>query len=824
MNKSALLIFAAQCALVSPALAESENTSKNQTHSEVAQPEKEVFSTGVAKGRDRLDSATSTSSLKSDDIRKFGPRPLGEVLRTMAGIRVESGIGEGNNNFTVRGLPLAAGGSKYMQIQEDGLPVLEFGDLFNVGNDVYLRNDFNVAQIETIRGGSASTFASDSPGGLINLISRTGETQGGSIQLSSGLNYDEKRLDFDYGGRLSDSLRFHVGGFYRSGEGPRDIGITGWRGGQLKFNVTREFANGYIRLYAKWLDDRSPTYAPYFVNITGTNSKPVYRNFPGFDLRKDSVLSSYLGPVITLDQNNQLAAFPLDTGQHAVSKSLGVEAQFDIAGWTLSERLRYSANSGDFNRAFPSSANTVAAFAASQGGAGATAAYASGPLTGQAIPNGSMINGNGLLSLYYVSFTRARSLDNFTNDLRTSRVWELPGGKLTTTAGAYYASQKLQTVWLHTAMDIDVNGGGDTAMVNIYNAAGAPQTMNGYYAFARGNSQFRRIFDVDYSVIAPYGSINYHFGKIAIGASARYDIGRVRGALYGADLGGGRSGLVSYDVNRDGVIVPAETRVAYLPLSQPAPVHYNYRYLSYSAGINYRVAEPFSLFARYSSGGRANADKILFTPVVSTTDGGVARSGDKYDQVRQLEGGLKFRKNGITFNATAFRATADDHNVLNGSANRTDRSYRAYGLELEGGLKQGPFSLALGATYTRAKITRDRLDPTLTGKEPRHQPDWTFTATPQVDLGLATLGASIVTITKSYAQDSNLLVMPGFTTVSTFVQLRPTDRVKFTLNAHNLFNTKGIFEVNQAAVPANGIGFARSITGRTVSASLGFDF
>jgi outer membrane receptor protein involved in Fe transport len=348
--------------------------------------------------------------------------------------------------------------------------------------------------------------------------------------------------------------------------------------------------------------------------------------------------------------------------------------------------------------------------------------------------------------------------------------------------------------------------------------------MNGYYAFARGNSQFRRIFDVDYSVIAPYGSINYHFGKIAIGASARYDIGRVRGALYGADLGGGRNGLVSYDINRDGVIVPAETRVAYLPLSQPAPVHYNYRYLSYSAGINYRVAEPFSLFARYSSGGRANADKILFTPVVSTTDGGVARSGDKYDQVRQLEGGLKFRKNGITFNATAFRATADDHNVLNGSANRTDRSYRAYGLELEGGLKQGPFSLALGATYTRAKITRDRLDPTLTGKEPRHQPDWTFTATPQVDLGLATLGASIVTITKSYAQDSNLLVMPGFTTVSTFVQLRPTDRVKFTLNAHNLFNTKGIFEVNQAAVPANGIGFARSITGRTVSASLGFDF
>ncbi len=238
--------------------------------------EVEVFSTGVAKGRDRLDSATSTSSLKGDEIQRFGPRTLADVLRTMAGLRVESAIGEGNNNYTVRGLPLAAGGSKYVQIQEDGLPVLEFGDIFNIGSDVYLRNDFNIAQIETIRGGSASTFASDSPGGLINLISKTGDVEEGAIQVSSGLNYNSKRVDFDYGAPLSKDLTFHIGGFYRSGEGPRRIGYDGWKGGQVKFNITRKFDNGYIRLSAKLLDDRSPVYAPYFVNITGTDAKPVY--------------------------------------------------------------------------------------------------------------------------------------------------------------------------------------------------------------------------------------------------------------------------------------------------------------------------------------------------------------------------------------------------------------------------------------------------------------------------------------------------------------------------------------------------------------------
>ncbi|MFN3818883.1 TonB-dependent receptor domain-containing protein [Blastomonas sp.] len=839
MPKAALLLATSYLALATPAFAEAAATSAtdaaavsaSEAEAAEAQPEdkragpaEEVFSTGMAKGRDRLDSATSTSSLRGEDVRKLGSRSIGDILRTMAGLRVESGIGEGNNNYTVRGLPLAAGGSKYMQFQEDGLPLLEFGDLFNVGTDVYLRNDFNIAQIETIRGGSASTFASNSPGGLINILSRTGDVEGGSIQLTTGINYDEKRVDFAYGARLGENTRFHMGGFYRSGEGPRRVGFDGWRGGQIKANITREFENGYVRLYLKYLDDRSPTFAPYFVNITGTNEDPQYRNFAGFDLRRDSVLSPSLGPVVTLDENNQLAAFPIATGQSAVSKSVGLEAQFDVAGWTITEKMRYAANGGDFSRAFPNTANTVSAFAAGQGGAGSTARYASGPLAGQPILPTDMINGNGLLSLYFVSFVRARSLDNFTNDLRASRVWELPGGKLTTTVGAYLATQDLHTTWLHTAMNIDANGNAGTAMVDITSAAGVPQTLNGYFAFGRSSSLFRRAFDVDYKVFAPYGSINYHFGKIAIGGSVRYDTGRVRGSLVGADLNNGSNGLITRDMNDDGIITRAETRVAVLPFTQPGQVNYNYGYLSYSGGINYRVSEPFSLFGRYSKGARANADKILFTPLIDNNDGSVRSTRDKQDVVKQLEGGVKYRQNGITFNATAFRVTAADHNVLNGAATRTDRSYRATGVELEGGVHRGPFSLMLGATYTKAKITKDLLDASLTGKEPRHQPDWTFTATPQVDLGAAVLGASIVGMTKSFAQDSNLLVMPGFTTVDLFTQIKVFKGGTVTLNANNVFNKLGIFEVNQASVPANGIGFARAINGRTISGSLRFDF
>ena len=830
--KTCLLAFVAAGAITTPAVAKERTAAEPSADSDTTEappasadtrPPAEIFSTGMAKGRDRLDSATSTSALKGEDAQRFGPRPLGDVLRTMAGLRVATGIGEGNNNYTVRGLPLAAGGSKYMQFQEDGLPVLEFGDLFNVATDVYLRNDFTVNAIETIRGGSASTFASNSPGGIVNLISRNGEQEGGRAQFSSGLDFDEKRIDFDYGAKLGENTRIYVGGFYRQGEGVRDIGFTGVRGGQIKANITRTFDGGYVRAYFKLLDDRSPTFAPYAVNITGTDADPVIRSFPGFDLRRDSTLSGFLGPVITLDRNNQPVALPIATGQSAKSHSLGLEAQFELDGWTVTNRMRYAVNGGDFSRMFPNRQNTVSAFAASIGGAGSTAAYASGPLAGQAIPGGSAINGNGLLSLYFVSFVRARSLDNFTNDLRASKVWEMGGGKLTTTGGLYLATQELDTTWLHTAMIVDAAGGGRTAQVDIFNAAGQPQTLNGYFAFGRESSLFRRIFDVDYRVLAPYGSVNFHVGKLAVGGSLRYDTGRVRGQLFGADLGGGRQGLTSFDFNRDGTINPAERRTAFLPLDRPAPVDYDYGYLSYSAGVNYRVAESFSVFARYSRGARANADKILFTPIVDPLTGGVA-DGDREDAVTQIEGGFKLRRNGITVNGTVFHVEAEDKNVLNGAANATNRSYEAEGVELEGTFTRGVFNLMLAATYTQAKITEDRVGGVFTGREPRHQPDWVFVAVPQVDLGRFAAGANIVTITGSYAQDSNLLRMPGFTTVGAYVEYEPAENLRLTVSAQNLFDTLGIFEVNQASVPSNGIGFARAANGRTVQASLRLAF
>jgi len=819
------LLFAA------PALAGTASASTEQAKTAPAAAanapagREEVFSTGVAKGRDRLDSATSTSALREKDIQALGARSLGDLLRNLPGIRTESSTGDGSSAYTVRGLPLASGGSKYMQLQEDGLPVLEFGDFFNGASDIYIRADFNLSAVESIRGGSSSTFASNSPAGVINLISKTGDVAGGAVQLTTGLDYDTKRVDFDYGAPINDEWRFHVGGFYRVGEGPRKVGFNAFKGGQFKFNVTRQFSNGYVRLSGKYLDDRSPHYLPGPVKITGTNDHPVYSSFENYDVRRDSMISGNLGALITLDANNTPVEMPISQGMSAKVKSIGLESQFDIQGWTITERGRYSKIHGGTTRNLVSNIYAGNALPASLGGGTGTFSYATGPRAGQVITNLGTLNGNGLIVASSLNRIESPSLDNFINDLRATRVFPVGEAELTVTGGIYKSLQDYTSDWLYSNHLQDVADDGASALINYTNAAGVPQTQGGYLGFNRsGNTAFfRRSYDVRYNITAPYASLNYRLGKIAVGGSLRYDDGKVNGQLFGADLGGGRIGIKPVDFNGNGVISVAESKTAFTPFDRPAPVDYDYGYFSYSVGVNYRVAEQFALFARYSRGARAGADKLLFSTKVSAVDGSLASKADGYDIVKQLEGGFKYRASGLTVNVTGFSADTEDTNVQAGGIT-TDRTYKAYGVEAEGAYRQGPFSVRANVTYTHAELINDKLNAAVAGKTPRRQPDFIYQVTPQFEIQQVTVGANVVGTTDSWVQDNNLMKMPGYTLVGAFVQYRPTDRVELMLNVDNLFDKVAFIEITTPSVPTNGIGLGRAANGRTISMSARLNF
>lgn len=822
---SAILLASCAIGLVAPAWAQDADT---PTADPVAAEEDvgEIIVTAVARGQNRLDSSVSVSSLDADAINNAAPRSTAELFRSLPGIRSESSGGDGNANIAVRGLPVASGGAKFLQLQEDGLPVLEFGDITFGNADIFLRADFSVARVEAVRGGSASTFASNSPGGVINLISKTGESEGGAFQLTSGIDYRDYRVDFDYGGRITDSLRFHIGGFSRIGEGPRKAGYDANKGFQIKANITQEFEGGYVRLYGKVLNDRAIGYLPNPVFVSGSNSDPDYDNIPNFSITGDTLHSRYFTRNLTLDGNNQPVVNDIKDGQRPEVYAIGLEADVEIAdGVRLIERFRYSDISGRFISPFPAAVDSAATIATALGGPGATLEFATGPQRGQAV-NPATLGGNGLLAQIVLFDTKLNSLDNITNDIRLTGDFDLGGGILTATAGFYKSRQTIDTDWLWTSQLLEVRGDGEAALINLRDAGGTLLTQDGFYGYGArffGNC-CRRSYDVDYDTNAPFASLGFETGALNLDASIRYDFGSAEGEIAGADLGGGRVGVISFDINGDGVIVPAETQVSVIPLDSPAPVDYSYDYFSYSIGANYRLTDDLAIFARYSRGGRANADRLLFGPAVRTTDGSLVDKGAAIDFVKQAEGGVKYSAGGLSLYATGFYAKTEEQNFEATTQTFFDRRYRAYGLELEGLFRTGPFSVRAGGTYTDAEITSDAINPAVEGNRPRRQAKFVYQLTPQFDSDFFTAGANVIGTSSSFAQDNNLLKLPGFTQVNAFVQVRPVENVTFSVNANNVFDVQGFTEAEEGAIPANGIVRARSINGRTISAAVRLDF
>ncbi|MBB3475277.1 TonB-dependent receptor domain-containing protein [Sphingomonas sp. BK345] len=788
-------------------------------------PHRDVVVTAVARGRDRLDTAVSTSQLLADDIDKIAPRSLAEVFRNIPGIRSESSSGEGGANLSIRGLPMATGGGKYLQLQEDGLPVLEYGDIAFANADMFMRADLNLAAIASIRGGSASTFASNSPGGVINLISKTGETEGGAVQLLEGLDYGEHRLDVDYGGRLGDDWRYHFGGFVRVGEGPRRIGYDGNRGGQFKLNLTREFAGGYVRLYGKVLDDGAVGYAPNPVRVTGSDASPHYQSLPGFDIAHDALFSRYALRVPTLDGDNRYSVYDERHGRRSTVQSFGVEAQATLAGFTVIDRFRYSHISGRIGGDFPESVGAASEIAATMVKPAGTLRYATGPNAGVPITDPTALSGgNGLLARMIVFNTKLNDLGNVFNDLRGSRVDPIGPGELTSTLGLYNSRQDIHTDWLWASRVMEVRGGGNATLVDVLDADGVAQTQEGVYGY--GASFFgdccRRRHRVDYFTNAPFGSLNYKLGRVSIGASLRYDLGHAEGLIAGSDLYGKPIPLTSRDMNGDGVIAPAEERVAYFPAGFSAPVDYDWHYLSYSSGINFRLAEPFAIFARYSRGGRTNADRLLFNPAnMSLVTGRLTKPNAAVDRVEQVEGGFKFRRAGTRLDLTGFWAQTGEQNAESTHPGVfVDRVYRAHGVEGEGSLDLGVFRLSAGGTYTDSKIVADQIKPITVGNVPRRQARFIYQATPELALGPIELGANVVGTTSSFTDDTNQLKLPAFTTVGAFATWHLGERLQLSVNSNNLFDQLGFTEAEDAAIPANGIVRARAINGRTTSLAL----
>ncbi len=776
----------------------------NITLNEDVQALDDVIITGVVNPKSKLESSISITSLQPAKILQSAPRSTAEIFRTIPGIRSESSGGEGNANIAVRGVPISSGGSKYVQLQEDGLPVLLFGDIAFATSDIFLRFDANVARIEAIRGGSASILSSNAPGGIINVISKTGKSEGGSISTAFGLDYGSFRTDFDYGSSIGEDLYFHVGGFYRTGEGVRKTGFTANNGGQLKFNLTKEFENGYVRLYTKFLNDRTAAYMPMPIQVTGTNSDPTWENAPNFDATHGALQTPYLSQNVGLGSDGELRRSKIADGMHPVSKSVGAEISFDLdGGWKIKNNGRFTINNGRFVSPFPAQVGLASEIALSFGD-GATLTYANGD---------GAVTDNQLVSRIHMFDTELNNFNNFMNDFKVSKSFE----GVDITVGYFKSIQNISMSWLWNSYLQEVSDD-NARLINVSDALGTALSENGLYAYgvpAWGNC-CQRNYDTQYNVSAPYINISVNASEsLTIEGGVRYDKGQVDGSFAGTVQ-------TTYDVNNNGTISVPETSVSAIDNTNSTAVNYDYDYISYTAGLNYKLSSQQAIFARYSRGAAAKADRILFAGL-NYLDGNKINAKDF---INQAELGYKRKFDGGAIYATAFMAKTTEEGGFEATSNSIiENDYKSVGLELEGSYRFRNFNLRGAVTYTKAEITSGDND----GKTPRRQPDFIYNIIPTYNFGADqknNIGLSFIGQTKAFAQDSNELIMPGFIMFNAFVNIGITKGFFVNLAANNIFDTLGITESEEGSITEGTTNFvrARPLPGRSISLTLSYSF
>ncbi|WP_462157593.1 TonB-dependent receptor domain-containing protein [Pseudoalteromonas sp. GB56] len=777
--------------------AEAEQTEQTQGDAKGLNFER-IMVTGVPRNSTVMASSVSVSSFSSEQLEVTTPRSTAEAFRAIPGVRSESSGGEGNANIAVRGLPVAAGGAKFLQLQEDGLPIMQFGDVAFGNADIFLRLDSTMQTVESIRGGSASTMASNAPGGIINVISKTGGGDTGSIATTFGLDYDTFRTDFEYGGEINDSTYFHIGGFFRQGEGPREAGFTANNGGQIKANLTKEFDSGYVRLYLKHLDDKAIGYLPMPMYADGSS-------IPGFDSQTDTPHSAYFLSTLSLGADGELRRGDMRDGMHPQVNAIGFEASFDLGNdWEIENRFRKSSVKGSFLSPFPAEVADGATIAESIAGDGATLSYANGPSAGDSFSGGNIMR-------IHTFDVQMSDFDSLVNDLKLTKVIE----DTSITFGYYKALQNISMSWMWNSYLMELKGD-NAALLDVTAADGTSYSDNGLYAYGVpywGNC-CQRNYDTEYDISAPYLAASSQLGDFLIDASVRHDSGEATGYYAGAVQS-------SVDMNRDGVISQPEMSVSSIDNANASPVNYDWSYTSWSVGANYMIDENLATFARASHGGRANADRLAFGKI--NPDGSVAKQ-DAVDEVDQYELGIKYRHNDFSLFATAFSAETEEQNFEATSQKFFDRVYEAYGVELESTYFIGDFDIRGNLTWTDAEITKDAINPDVVGNIPRRQADLVYSLLARYNFEKGSAGLGFTGTTDAYAQDNNDLEFDGYTQVNAFASYMLSDAMTVSVNINNLFDTTGITEAEEGSVPDNGIIRARTINGRTSSLTLRYEF
>jgi len=792
----------------------------------------EIVVTASGGDKSQLNSSVSVTSVTADLIKAFQPSSEAEVFRMIPGIQVAGTAGPGgNSNIAVRGLPVATGGSPFVQIQEDGLPTVLFGDMQFGNNDYWTHFDASVDRVESVRGGSSSTFASQAPGAVINYISNYGKVGGGYVELEHGLGFEDNRVNFRYGGEAGDTVHYHVGGYVHTGRGPLNAGYNVSDSFQVKANITKDLADnkGYIRFLLKVADTKEPNYtgSPALVNFDGHSVSGISA-FPGFDGRTQSNYSALNQRMNYVNNQGGLDSVNLSgITTHAVALQNQLHYEFSD-GVKVDNNMRWTKMGGGFASPFLNVSPTAGNIPA-----GGSIVYANGPLAGQAYDQPYLNNNTDV-------YTHISDVGSFANDLTLSAKWDLANaGTLTTRGGVFYMNQHIAMDW-HTNATYSAVGGNNAAMLDLYDSTGAQLTANGIAGYNNNwGSCCARAYDLSYTDSAPYLNLDWSAGKFDFDGSVRFENLRAGGwTQAGGNVFTTTVNALDPKATLTSTSGPVYTSVAIPTLianGASENLDYTKTYTNYSLGALYKLTNDVSLFVRGSRGGRFNSDRQTVSGKINP-DGSLTQAGETaaVDFVNQYEFGVKARGHlgagrysaELTLLKGDFKQSTYELSATRCPGGKggcvKDNSFKSQGFEFFGTYEVGSFSLVANATYADAQ---QQPSGTTGYFQAQYMPKLIYTVSAEYNV-IEPLGLGLSTTGNSTYTDGNNYSWPGSQVFNGFIHYRPLPNLQLGLQAYNLlnkFDVRASGSISDASVtPA--VASVTPAIGRTTMATIKLSF
>ena len=765
----------------------------------------ELIVTGRAGALDRrrVEASYAITTLDEAALRLQAPMSTAEVFKAIPGFWVEASGGEASNNVRTRGIP--TDGYSSVTIQEDGLTIQHDGGLGWLNADQSFRLDETIGRVEAVRGGPASIFASNSPGGTVNFITRkAGETAEGLVKATVG-DYGMYRADFWYGAPLADGWGLTLGGFYRSDEGVRSPGFTQNKGGQVRIGLSKTFESGRLDVNVKHIADNIGFLLPVPLTFNG---KQEPAGVPGFDANYGTLA----GPdnrLVSFRNVNGPFAFDLGKGTDVSLTAITVGLDLEVgAGWRLQNTGRYRTSDILRNGLFPTGnietatgrLNGIrnAALAAFPGAVDvqyryATSGAAFDPVTANG--NGLVVSGN-LLSV-------SVPLTEFTNDLRLVRMFELAGQTHDIAIGSYVSDYSYDYDRYMATSNLEVRDQARKLDIVAVNAAGGivgRVTENGILRYGS-------LFDnaaIDARVLAFYASDEWQVTpQFRIDAGVRQERIEFSGSVEGkqtVDLGVAGTLADNQVITGTGVFTPIDR---------------DYSGLSWTVGANYQFEEGLGVFARYTDTVRLPAPSEF-----QGSPGDALRTDIKKTPVQMIEAGLKWQTDVFNLFATAFQTRYENirfnDNVFNSATNSfTTRvaygSTNTVGVEVEGVLKPMESWDVSGAVswqnpeYDSFRFTENVGGiPTVrdfAGNQLIRVPKVGVRLVPAVNLleGAVRIELPVEYYSKRFADVANSQSLAEYTVINLNARWNVSDRLAVSLAGVNLTNVIGLTEGNPRA-------------------------